>query len=454
MASRSTAIVVLIVSVAAFTAPDSARADSIHKQIQKHVPEIASYLKGKGVKTVGVLKFRVKKPGEKTTDSAGSINSLLADRLEVAMILGNSFNESQQLQIIKNASDQVAKVEGANHLSEAGRRAMFGARYQLAWGDTSAKADAFLTGVVAVHDDGKNASIGILCFHRSGGKLERACSLFEAELDASTLGEMGESFVLRGAFDGGNSRLSFKNKQQKRENQIREQVVEVRNKAVDFPLVDSNAPVSLEVLYDGKPVKIETRNGRAFVPEPVTGQKVQFALLRNQAARGRLGIVLKVNGENTLHRETNRDLDCTKWILGPQDKRIVIGGYQMDGETAQPFEVLSQSESARRAINYGRNVGLIQLTVFEELTGPPPTTDVVDEDEEDLLAMLRGTQPSETPGSLSALKRQIRLAGKTELNRGLIANDESKRTESKVTQVRYTANPTPIMSATITYYSR
>ncbi len=430
----------------------NAKADTVHKQVQKHVPKVMDYLRDKGVQTVGVLKFRVAKPGQKLTDSAGPVNSLLADRLEVGLILANSFDEARQIQVIKEASAQVAKVDGANHLTADGRRAIFGSSYKLAWGDKSAKADAFLTGIIQVHEDNRTATIGILCFHRSGGKLERACDVFDADLDASILGELGESFVLRGAFDRGSSQLTFEDRQKKRQSRILEQSEQVKSQKTEFPLVDSAAPMTLEVLFDGRPVKVETRNGRAFVPEPVTGQKVEFALVRNSGARGRLGVLLKVNGENTLYRETARDIDCSKWILSSEHKKTVVRGYQLaDGKTAEKFTVLSRAESAERAIDYGRNVGQIQLTVFQELTGPKPTPRVLDGDEEDLIAMLRGVQPKKSPKNLSALKRKIRTAGEDGLQtRGLIVQGE--KTENAIRVVTFEPDPTPVMSVTITYY--
>ena len=428
------------------------QAESVHRQIQKHIPDIVEYLHNKGVKTVGVLKFRVAKPGEKLTDSAGPVNSLLADRLEVGLILANSFDEAKQLNVIKDASAQVGKVDGANHLTAAGRRTMFGSSYKLAWGDETVQADGFLTGIIQVHDDNRSASIGILSFQKGAEKLERACDVFEAELDASTLGELGESFFLRGAFDDGSSELTFEDRQQERQERVIEQAQQVRTKTATFPLSDTAAPMRLEVLFDGRPVKVEVRDGRAFIPEPVTGQKVEFALVRSSGAKGRLGVLLKVNGENTLYRETNRDIDCSKWILSPEHTRTLVRGYQSsDGKTAEKFTVLSRSESAKRAIDYGRNVGQIQLTVFQELTGPRPTPNLADEDEEDLIAMLRGVQPQKTPKNLSALKRQIRTTGRDGLQtRGLIVQGE--KTDNAVRVVTFEPDPTPVMSVTITYY--
>lgn len=429
-----------------------ALAESIHQQLQKQVPAVLEYLAGKDVKTVGVLKFRVAKPGEKLTDGAGPANSLIADRLEVGLILANSFDESKQLKIIKDASSQVEKIEGATHLTAAGREAIFGPRYKLAWGGESVTADAFLTGIIQVHEDSKTASVGLLCLLKNEEKLERACDVFEADLDASTLSELGESFLLRGAFDGGTSQLTFEDRQEERQQLVIQQAKQVKTQAATFPLNDSAAPLKMEVLFDGRPVTIETRQGRAFIPEPVTGQNVEVKLACNGDSPQRLGVVLKVNGENTLYRQTNRDIDCAKWILSTQNPSVLVRGYQSsDRTTAEKFKVLSRSDSAKKAIDYGRNVGQIQLTVFQELTGPKPKPKLVDGDEEDLIAMFRGIQPEETPVNLSVLKGRLRSAGRDDQQtRGLIVQGE--KTDNAVQVVTFNPDPTPVMSVTITYY--
>lgn len=424
---------------------------SIQQQLQKRLPQIIDYLNERNLKNVGVLKFRIKKPGEKTSSSVGPINSLLADRLEVGLILANPFDKDKQLNIIREASAQAQKIDAANHVTAEGRAALFGPKFDLSWGEEPVTADAFLTGVVQVHEDNQNVTVGVLCFDKSGGKLQRACDLFDARLDASSLTEMGESFTLRGAFDGGSAKLTFEADQQQKQQQVLQQAAQVKTKQISFPLVDASVPVRLEVTYDGQPVSIEMRDSRAFVREPQMGQKVEFAIVRTPVAQGHLGVVLKVNGENTLYRETKRDIDCNKWILSPQHTRTVIKGYQVRGtDETEQFSVLSQSESAKRAMNYGRQVGQIQLTVFKEQTGPKRQPTLIDEDEEDLLAMLRGVQPAEIPKNLGALKHQIRLAGKTNQTRGLIVQGQKK--SNKIKTVKFTADPTPVMSATIAYY--
>ena len=109
-------------------------AQSIREQLKNQLPSVIEYCNKNGIKTVGVLKFRTKKPNEKLSDSAGPINSLLADRIECGLILANPFDESKQLNVVKHASDQMLGIKGANHLTQEGRQICFDKELEIAWG--------------------------------------------------------------------------------------------------------------------------------------------------------------------------------------------------------------------------------------------------------------------------------------------------------------------------------
>lgn len=457
-------------------------AQTLQQQLQKQLPAIIDYCNQNQIKTVGVLKFRTKKPGEKTSDSAGPINSLIADRLECGLILANPFDESKQINVIKNASQQLLELKGANHLTAEGRQVCFEKDYEIAWGDDRMKPDAFLTGVVQLHNDGENVSVGILCFKNDGTPMEKACDVFQAEIDANTASEMGESFVMRAGVDATLIKGLTKNlldemrkkpetNQDTNQNQLTSNQIskvksraavkkstQVKSQSVPFPLYDPSAPVRLIAFYDGKQMPIEVREGRAFLPEPKTNQKVEFLLVRGETVTKRMAVVLKVNGENTLFRQTARDIDCTKWLLSDQTKQIRVRGYQLPGNSEmEEFKVLTREESMKRAMDYGRQVGQIHMAVFQE-SDPVDTKpaqedpDLIDETDEDMLAMMRGAQPSKKPANLGALKQQIRKPNANELaTRGLIVQGEKKR--SLIKRYKMIPDPTPVMAVTITYYS-
>ena len=427
-------------------------AQTITEGMQKQLPSIIKFLNEKNLKNVGVLKFRVTKANtSEASDSVGPMNSLLADRLELGLILANPFEESQQLNIIEGASDQVAKINGANHLDESGRQKLFDHNYTLAWGDEKVNADAFITGGVRIRRDNVSAKVILLYVSKDGGEIQPIGKPFDAKLDPQSLSESGSSFVLRGAFDKAPSKTAFKQTQKQKHEAIKKEVVRIKSQQTSFPLNDSSAPMSLEIRYDGQVVPVEMRGGEAFVREPREGQIVELVLIRNPSANGRLGAVLKVNGENTLYRSTVRDFDGPKWIFSPEHKRTMVKGYQIDKNRVDKFKILSDEESKLRAMDYGRNVGQIQLTVFPEMTGPDPNEFILDEDEEDLVAMFRGVHPRQQPKNLGALKHQIRLAGKSgPQTRGLIVGGESAN--NKINIVKFKPDPTPLMSVTITYY--
>jgi hypothetical protein len=264
-----------------------------------------------------------------------------------------------------------------------------------------------------------------------------------APVDADTLIESGESFLLRGAFDQGQEQTTTPAA-------AVQTAARVREKEQDYPLADAVAPIELEVRYDGKKVPLEIKAGKARIAEPEEGQKVTFILRRRVNDKERYAVVLKVNGENTLYKQRLRDIDCRKWVLDPGDGTITILGFQKDGKTAEKFRVLSREESKAREVYYGTDLGIISMTVFREKKGkdkPMPVPTLKEDDEaEDLVALSRGIFPPEQPRNLSALQSQLRA----EATRGLIA--EGEETSSKVQRVKFKADPLPVMSATITYY--
>ncbi len=428
-------------------------AQTITEGMQKQLPAIIDTLNEKNLKNVGVLKFRVRKAAnQEISDSVGPMNALLADRLEMGLVLANPFDETKQLKIIEGASDQASRIPGANHLDEEGRRKLFGADYTLAWGDELVKADAFITGGVAISPDNVSARVVLLCIEKNGGEAQQIGEIFTAQLDAQSLSESGESFSVRGIFDGGNTKTtSFKESQKQKQELVRKEVTKVKSQQTVFPLNDPSSPMTLQIKYDNQIVPIEMRDGQAFVREPAQGQEVEIVLIRNASAKGRLGAVLKVNGENTLYRSTVRDLDSPKWIFSPEHHQTVVRGYQIDASRREKFIILSDRESKERAIDYGRHVGQIQLTVFQEFTGPEPEQLILDDNKEDLVAMFRGIHPKTQPKNLGALKSQIRLASnKSSQTRGLIVGGASE--ENNIKTVKFKPDPTPVMSVTVTYY--
>lgn len=461
-------VVFLGVRAAMPAVADDAKSATIDRGFQERSKEILDQLKSKGYKNIGILKFRVKKGDDPISDSVGTLNMFLADRLEMALILANPNDADKQIGIIKKASQVAVKISGASHVTAAGREKLFQGEYKLAWGDQSVKPDAFLTGVAQISSDMKTITVGILVFDQTGGALTKIISPFDARTTPAMLGEGGESYTLRGAFDSAKLELV--------QATVAAAAAKVKTAEAVHPLADPASPVLLEVIYDGKPAPIEFREGKAFVKEPQEGQKVTLLLKRTSHAKGRLGVVVKVNGESTLERQRLRDVECRKWILEPDSPPISLVGYQVDANVAEEFRVLSQAESSAAEVNYGADVGMISISVFREVGGVPlpespgskkddstktvkagdssstPPSDLPPDTAEDLAALSRGVYPKGKTKNLAALKFQLREGGRdTGDTRGLIA--QGRRTENATRIVQFVADPTPIIVAAINYYS-
>jgi hypothetical protein len=417
------------------------RADDLDHALLKEAPHVLAALREQGYRNVGVLKFGVQKGDGRPSDNAGLLNLDLAHRLTVALVLANPLDAQKQVGILRDASSVAAGVKGANHLTEEGRRQLFTVRYPPAWGKQEVEADAFLAGTVRVAADRRRLEVRLLAFGKDG-KEPAEVAKFSAASDPRSLGEAGDSFLLRGGSDDGQVTL-VPDKAAKAASQVKagEQ---------DHPLLSSNAPVALEVRYDGRPVRVQVRDGQAEVPEPKEGQKVSFVLRRTAAANPQrsYGVVLKVNGENTLYRQKLPEIECKKWILDPGDGPLTVEGFQANAKEVRPFQVSSREESKANEFYYGADVGTITLVVFQQQKGgDEPVLDLSD-GAEDLPAVARGLSPKEPAKNLAALKVQLR-GGK--VDRGLIEESKEK-VQSGVTVVKFQPDPTPVLTATIHYY--
>src|SRR5215213_5211926 len=262
-----------LVVLAGVAAP--AQAADLEGALLDRAKALIKHSQAKGYKTVGVLKFLGAKDGGDFSDNLGTVNALLARRLEVALVLAN--DPRNPVGVIDDASAVAARTRGANHRTPEGRRALFAAPYKLAWGDPRARVtpDAFLTGLVEVSKDLKTVRVSFLAFDRVTNKLEPVPGIPDAVVAnrAAALVELGESFTVRGAFDDGKvearPKANAKNDPPKEEakndpppdlpkdTDVIQQARDVRDKAARHPADDPNAPVKLTVLYTGKPVPIQ-----------------------------------------------------------------------------------------------------------------------------------------------------------------------------------------------------
>jgi hypothetical protein len=435
----------LLLSLATAPAPaaDAPRTPprSLEEELLRHAPRIVRYLQKHSYKNVGVLKFQVTQKGGSASDSVGPLNLTLADRLEVALVLTVPAEERKAPGIIRAASATAAKLKDANHLTRAGRKALFTGRYPLHWGKREVKADAFLTGAARVRADLKEMHLDIQAFARDNLDLKKLFT-FTVSGSASRLAEAGHSFLMR----------SGKPDEPPDPARALASAAALDAGKGTHPLKDASAPVSLEVLYDGKPVAVKVAGGRATLLEPRSGQAVTFVIRRQGSGKQRLGIVLKVNGENSLFRQRLPDDECAKWVLEAGQKELTVRGFQLDKRKSAPFVGLSAVRSKRDAVRYGADCGLVTLAVFAERRGEEPPLSL-DLEAEDARAVARGVFPAKVPKNLLALRAQLRDGvGRGQASRGLIGPGKEK--DDPLNEVAFESDPVPVLLASVRYYKK
>jgi hypothetical protein len=449
-------IALILVAAGGLHSPVCHAQDSLERGLLRQAPKLIDYFKQKGYRNVGVLKFLVSREGGGFTDNVGTLNLLAARRLELALILAN--DPRMPVGILENASEVANKIKGVSHLSKEGREKLFTGRYPLAWGKDSEQPDAFATGTAEISKDLRRLTISLYCFDRTINKLVPVGEDFQVANAPERLTEIGESFVLRGVFDKGNVEIVPGKQEEKtyqyavkeREEKVYQQAVKVREQEYKHPARQADAPVSLEIRYDGKPVPLEFKDGKAYVPEPNEGQTVTLGL-RRDGDKERYGVVLKVNGENTMDRQRLPDLSCRKWILDPGYGPWTIEGFQIGDKVREKFRVASVAESKQREVYYGHDVGTITMTVFREwkMQTRPKLEDDYEQHQQVIKKM---PELSERPKNYQALKAQLLDDANRGESRGLIL--PGGRENSEIEVAAFTADPTPIMSLTIVYYRR
>ena len=120
--------------------------------------------------SVGVLKFLVVKDDKEFSDHVGTINSLLAQRMEVALVLAN--NPRDPITLIEDASTTAETIAGATHLTKAGRKLLLDGQYTAMWGDQKIKPDVLVTGIAQVGTDFRTLTISMLEFDQKSNELK------------------------------------------------------------------------------------------------------------------------------------------------------------------------------------------------------------------------------------------------------------------------------------------
>jgi len=460
---------VATLAVAICALPVRADHDTIDEAFLKAAPEVIKHVRDCKANNVGVLKFLVQRPECKLDDAVGELNQSLADRLEAALILEN---KDRTFGIIGRASAAVVENNNrwANHLTPEGRQAFFGDKYSLAWGSASDKVKPamFITGKATISKDLRSVTIDLEAFGPDGeskpiGKPLSVATSRRTLVEASysyVLTEKAAPQIFDGSRGGGSKGVRQKAKDEDEVASLGQALA--MNDPTKTEGVKSTAeealrecPVKLTVLYNGTEVPIE-RDG---IREPAETDNVTFRLTNTDKKRT-YGVVLKVNGKNTLLSEELDADRCLKWILAPGATHL-IRGFQEDDMELVPFKILSTRESEKGQVRYGDLVGMMRMVVYrgELSTGDvTPVEEVEPENRQVVLAAVsRGAQTKSNgsrPGSLARLQAMLKgVDADGEGARGVI-DKGSKKEASPLQRVPFKSLPSVgVADITLRYYT-
>lgn len=401
---------------------------SISRELMKHAPTILNNLRARDCGNIGVLKFQVQMAGGRPSDNVGTFNLLAARRLENALALVEP-NPQKPIRLVRDASSVAAGLPGTTHLTADGRGKLFGLDYPAAWGAAGdkLKVDAFVTGLARVDANLRELQLCILgVFPEKEEALRLLAPPISCPLSWDLMPELGKPFRSRGA--GGPPREA----------------------------------VQLRVYYDGRPVNPEKQedDGVFRIPEPTAGQKVALELWRSDNLDHSVGVVLKVNGENTaFNRERVASPSCHKWLLKPKAPRLRIEGYQIDAEQREDFRVAAIDESRELEMNYESDVGMITLELFREVQDivqnmpnedNEGAEDAPEVDSPAIAAIEKGYMPLTTPRDHEAYQTQLQFNAKKFVSRGVITGGDVEKHQIEI--VSCELEKQPFQSLVLRYY--
>ena len=353
--------------------------DNIDVAISETVPLLLAKLKEQNLKTVGVLPFRLKQSGKE--ELAGAlIQTNMALRIEQAMAVYR--DPDQPVNVAFGTLNQARKsIPDAEFLTSKGRKKLFDVSYELPVGETKAKLDGFVTGVVEVSPDWRTTKIYFeYCLASNPAKLNKS-GPFDIKTDRKMLVSMGKGFTTPKqlasrsittalVMEGVQNDIDFQLQEDKKAD------IKSPEQRVGRPISTNpfqSAPVTLKVKYDNQD-QVLTQDefggkGNATIVDPKAGQKVTFELTNNTDKK--VGVVLAINGKSLLYDEYTVNPDeASKFVLDPRRTYSVAGVYQRDHKGIQPVVGLSDSQTSEitKAIP-SEAAGLIHMYVYQESAG-------------------------------------------------------------------------------------
>ena len=442
-----------LIAIAALCLPTVVRADdeTLPESLKKRAPALIAAVKKKGYTNVGVLKFLTRHADGPLRDDSGELNTTLANRTQVALVLAN---QDEEFGILDKPGDFVAKNQllDANHTTPAGRKAFFDAKFPMAWSKDKVTPSGFIVGTITFAADLKTARIELQTFDRTG-QLEPLLEPWSVSPDAQMIGESGHSYTLppvkrKSLISGGP--ITPQDVQSEAAEAISVTKPEPTRPPEAKPFAPlANSPVKWVVRYNDIPVEVSGNT----VPEPKETDKVSFALVNESTET--YAAVLLVNGENTLYQERLSPFVCRKWILEPR-MEAVISGFQTEGQKAIPFAVTKPDDPMPDEIRYGDNTGTFRLVIYAGTISDTPVTGGQSADERLAIAHARGnTRPAGIkPQSLKALQAELMQQSKDATNsRGLVIKGSGTE-KSETVQTHFApASEQPVADISLRYYT-
>ena len=346
---------------------------------------------------VGVLPFKVKKGKRPASYTAAPLCQDMPRRVENALIMSMKVAHKQfaPIGILRDAAGTALAGKVGPYTKD--RKAfdrLFAQPYQLAWGGPAKKADAFLHGTILSVGDRGTTRLQVELFDKTcwkNGKIvPRKTWTIPVRSDRPLLADLGYAVSLsRSAFN--DAEATTKDRDKAAAKQVTEEDEEDKPAAKAALASSAHTPADVggfrfELRYDGKPVELEAREGGPGAGQPEyeappapPGAKISLHLIRKKDDDdSRKGLVLTVNGVSTLNEESGDLLRMGRWTIEPSErgKRQIFEGFYVGADPRQMkvkrFKVLTPSESAERAKEYGAQAGWIRVHVFVSKTGGKP----------------------------------------------------------------------------------
>jgi hypothetical protein len=468
-------IVTVFATAALFVAPvkaDEPKLDNLDGAIKAVAPKVLMKLREGKYDNVGVLKFFVADSDGMLRDNVGPLNRTLADRFEVALTL--LLEDNDKIGIIVGAGDVVAKSGNhrATHRTASGRKELFmiGAKtddklFSVPWKPRQKiLPDAFLTGEATMSKDRHTIAVKVQLFDKKTPADLVTVAEFTAAVDLRTLTETGVTFAANKRGGDITEALAMVDQIAPAGN---EKGDELKKKAGEALKALEQSPVKLEIYYNGKLQKVtadaDDKHGSNVllrVPAPANKPdektEVSFRLTHQGDTDDAYGVVLRVNGRNTIYEQRQDPLSCYKWIL-EKGKSVTVTGFQLNKEDNVPFEVMSPEESEKQYGMYGDNAGTFDLIVFRGI--PKPESALVKADDPERVAISRGamTLRDEPPATdLKSFKAQLKREGTetTAASRsGGMIGAGATIGKNPIKQMDFYPSSVPVLSTTIRYYS-